>query len=90
MIHSEASSTDPRAYAEISSGEGGQDICFWRSVNDEHSAQNCAGIGGVDLFWRSRVHSVKFGQRHAAITIMAADNHVPQFSDGGARIIFGK
>ena len=34
--------------------------------------------------------STKFGQMHAAVTIMAADSHVPQFPEKGARIIFGK
>ena len=34
--------------------------------------------------------SAKFGQLHSAVTIMATDNHVPQFSEGGVKIIFGK
>ena len=42
------------------------------------------------FFRRSTVHGPKFGQMHAAVTIMAADNHVPQFPEEGARIIFGK
>ena len=33
------------------------------------------------------VHSAKFGQMHAAAIIMATENHVPQFSYGGERII---
>ena len=39
---------------------------------------------------RSTIHSVKFGQIHAAITIMADGNHVSQFSEEGARMVFGK
>ena len=83
---------------------GGRDICFWRSANNEQGAQNCAGIGSVDLFWggidvggglncakvysydlflRSNVHSAKYGQMHAADTMIAANNHVPQFPKGG-------
>ena len=51
---------------------------------------NCAQVHGNDFFCRSTVHSVKFGQMHAAVIIMATDNHVPQFPDGGVRMIFGK
>ena len=39
----------------------------------------------MTFFWRSSVHSAKFGQMQAAVTIMAADNHVPQFPEGRAR-----
>ena len=48
--------------------------------------------GQIFFFWRSNVHSAKHGQMHAAVTIMAANNHVPQFAAGKgcARIIFGK
>ena len=27
-----------------------RDIYFWRSANDKHSAQNCAGTRSVDIF----------------------------------------
>ena len=27
-----------------------RDICLWKSANDEHSAQNCEGIGSFDFF----------------------------------------
>ena len=42
------------------------------------------------LFWRSIIHSAKLGQMHAAIKIMADDNHVSQFSQGDAKMVFGK
>ena len=40
--------------------------------------------------WQSSVLSAKFEQMHAGVRIMAADNHVPQFPEEGARIFFGK
>ena len=49
---------------------------------------NCAKVYANDLFCRSTVHSAKFGQIHAAVTIMAADDHVPQFPEESARTIF--
>ena len=32
-------------------------------------------------FWISSIHSAKFGQKHAAVTITAASNHIPQFPE---------
>ena len=37
----------------------------------------------MTFFWTWSVHSAKFGQMHAAVTIMVADNHLTQFSEGG-------
>ena len=42
------------------------------------------------FFWRSTVHSAKFRQMRAAVTIMAANYRVSQFSKRGASIVFGK
>ena len=33
---------------------GVRDICSWRLANSEHSAQNCAEIDSVDLFFEDR------------------------------------
>ena len=41
----------------------------------------------MTFFWISTVHSAKFVQMHAAVTITAADNHVPEFPEGSARMI---
>ena len=50
----------------------------------------CA-VMSFSLFLRSTVHSAQYGQMRAAVTIMTADNHVPQFPEGGgARMVFGK
>ena len=42
------------------------------------------------FFWRSIVHSTKFRQIHVSFTIMAADNHVPQFPEGECKDDFGQ
>ena len=36
----------------------GQNICFSRSPDDEHSAQNCGEISCVDLFFRRSIMAV--------------------------------
>ena len=41
------------AYAEILL-RGVRDISFSKSANDQHSAQNCAEIASVDLFFGDR------------------------------------
>ena len=39
---------------------------------------NCAKACSNDLFfWISSVHRAKYGQMHAAVTIVAADNYAP-------------
>ena len=66
------------AYAEIS-WEEARDISIWRSANNEHSVG-----GGLNcVSWRLSAHSAKFKQMHAAVAIMAADIHVPQYPEGG-------
>ena len=42
----------------------------------------------MTMFWRSRILSAKFGQIHVAVTIITADNHVPQFPKGRPRELF--
>ena len=39
-------------------------------------------------FWRSTAHSAKFGQIDAAVTIIAAGSHVPQFSEAERQVDF--
>ena len=53
---------------------------FWRLILAV--VQIVLRCGVVAFIWRSSVHSAKFGQMHAAVTMMAADNHIPQFSEG--------
>ena len=38
----------------------------------------------MTFFWTWSMHSAKFGQMHAAVTIMVADNHLTQFSEGAS------
>ena len=46
----------------------------------KHSAQNCAGIVSVDFFFGDRVSTApNLGKMHAAVTIMADDNHFHNF-----------
>ena len=40
----------------------------------------------LTFFWRSSVHSAKFRQMHAVVTIMAAGNRVSQFPEGVRRL----
>ena len=44
----------------------------------------------MTFFWWSSVPSAKFGQTHAAVTIMETGNHVTQFSDEGHENNFWK
>ena len=58
---------------------------------DVGGGQNCAKVEVNDcVFWKSTVHSAEFFQMHVSVTIIAANNHVRQFSEGDARMIFGK
>ena len=42
------------------------------------------------FFLRSSVYSAKFGSMHAAVAVMAGDNHVPQFPEGARGSFFSK
>ena len=59
-----------------------RNFCVFSEI-DVGGGLNCVKVYRNDLFLRSCVHNAKYGQMHAAATIMAVDSQVLQFPEGG-------